>query len=237
VAFGARHPNGAHSACGRLDKLRFCTGDWLGKYSATRGALVAFRAGQDKRGKRPIERYGKPLGPAVLSQKEIAKRTAESNQFFTELFNALPHRYIKGGKTRGKRELPWPPLPPTSMPLADARAFCGLPPAVLLNDIRPALPCGSRCVADSFVGHRVTREVYDVRLAPDTDDWYTRPEEMAALRGELASEDVIALDAALVAANYTDIGNAFGYTGKTAERQGKSRLLTDCKNLSALLAV
>ncbi len=44
-----------------------------------------------------------------------------------------------------------------------------------------------------------------------------------------------ALDAAIIAANFSEVGAAFGFDGKTAERQGKSITLAAAKKLESAL--
>jgi hypothetical protein len=69
----------------------------------------------------------------------------------------------------------------------------------------------------------------------EADEWLIRKERLTTLRSQLSRDDAAALDAALHASNFEDVGEAFGFKGKTAERQGKLRLLAASKNLSDLI--
>ena len=55
------------------------------------------------------------------------------------------------------------------------------------------------------------------------------------LRQQMSAEDVAALDAALEAKNFSDIGELFGFTGKSAQRAGKSMLRDAATRLTAFL--
>jgi hypothetical protein len=69
----------------------------------------------------------------------------------------------------------------------------------------------------------------------EADEWLIRNERLTTLRSQLSRDDAAALDTALHASTFRDVGQAFGFKGKTAERQGQQRLLTACKNLSNLI--
>lgn len=219
---------GTTRAVARLGSLRFCTVDCENaKRSPTRGSLITHK------GYRVKDEFGAPLG----GDEKDEEAREQSNRYFAALFNAKPHRYITGGRLKSgpKSKSPFPPLPPVTMSVNEARAFCGLSPAVPTNDNRPALPCGSRDVSELFLGNRVAPDSTHQRYEYDPTEWLTRPEQSAALRSKLSSEDVTALDTAICAANFAEVGQAFGYEGKTAERQGKSRLIAANRNLSTIL--
>jgi hypothetical protein len=59
-------------------------------------------------------------------------------------------------------------------------------------------------------------------------------EERIAANDNLAPHDAAVLDAAIVSPNFQTIGGQFGYSGKTAERQGKLLVLAACKSFYEL---
>jgi hypothetical protein len=198
------------------------------------GSLLTWRTTPEKSRHKPSEKFGKPKGG--YESKQAAEDVRASNDFFAALLGTDPHRYIPG-KPRQVVKRPPIELPLElrgTTPLADARAWAGLP-AVKLNSC-PALPCGSRSAADSFIGHRVTRQVKDtIWVANSPHEHFERKQDNAALESALAPADVLALDSALACRSFEELGRAFGYTGKTAERQGNRRLLMAAKNLSTAL--
>jgi hypothetical protein len=228
---------GAVRPIARIGSIRFATkdSDQNGRrQSPTRGSIVSWHATPNTHGYFLVDDFGAPLG-----SDENDEDIHNSNQFFADLLGAQPHRYTKGGFCRRGglvESSQLPTLPPPSMALNEARAFCGLKPAVPSNDNRAALPSGSRKVADSFVGHKITSEAGDDTGGEPADEWIVRKQECIALRAKLSATDAKALDTAIHASNFKDIGKAFEFTEKTAERQGKRLLLAASKNLSALIA-
>lgn len=53
---------------------------------------------------------------------------------------------------------------------------------------------------------------------------------------QAVGEHARVLDVAIHAANFSDVGASLGYSGKTAERRGKSAVMAACKVLDAVLA-
>jgi hypothetical protein len=121
------------------------------------------------------------------------------------------------------------------MKLNEARAFCGLPPFVPSNDNRPALPSGSRKASDSFLGHKITLTADDVVVSDSPEELVTKVKERNDIRAKMTAADAKTLDKAIYASSYADIGKAFDFTGKAAERQGKRLLLAANTRLSALI--
>jgi hypothetical protein len=202
---------GSVRAIARLGTIRFATQDSVGEghdISPTRGSIVGWCAGPNTHGYFPVDDFGAPLG-SDENQEDIDS----SNQFFADLLNAQPHRYITG-TSRSPR------------------------PRLVLqqsNDNRPALPCGSRRVSDSFIGHKIASDDDDCHIYKPADEWIVRIQDRNDIRTKLSAEDGKALDAAIHASNYADVGKAFDFHGKRAERQGKRILLTASRNLSALI--
>lgn len=145
--------NGYVRPIARLGTIRFATQDSVGagqNISPTRGSVLRWNAGPHTDGFLPVDDFGAPLGPDE-EQEDIDS----SNQFFADLLNALPHRYVKRG---------------------------GIPPTMLLNDNRPALPCGSRRVSDSFIGHKITSSGDDYRNDQSADEWIVKTQERSDIQ-------------------------------------------------------
>lgn len=219
----------------RFGSIRFATNDSIGesrKMSPTRGSIVGWKAGPNTHGNFLVDTFGSPLG-ANEEQEDIDS----SNEFFADLLNAQPHRYIKGGFCeRGPEESSRLATTSPSMTLNEARAFHGLPPVPPKIDPRPALPCGTRRVSDSFIGHKITSGGSpDNPDGNSAEDQIARRQESIHIRAKLSATDVKVLDIAIHASNFEDIGNAFGFRDKTAQRRGKSLLITASRSLSAVL--
>lgn len=71
--------------------------------------------------------------------------------------------------------------------------------------------------------------------AVDFADPVADADEARHLRQALG-DDAIALDAAVSAASFADVGKKLGYFGKTAERRGKAAVVKACARLAELLA-
>jgi hypothetical protein len=114
---------------------------------------------------------------------------------------------------------PKPKLAPElrgNVPLAEARAWAGLPPAVPANDNRPALPCGADgSVADAFVGMRATG--VDQSGTPAEDPW-VRLHELPFLRGKLGLDHCRVLDLGIMAQSFGHLGEELGVSEKVAKR-------------------
>jgi len=238
-----RHANGAPA---RLGGLRFASGETVeralvlgedGKLRKAdvpvpRGALVTWQAGEGKRGRPVVDRFAAARG-STADPEDVAASAA----WLAETLGAQPARYIERSRSprRDLRHLPNPPLPPTTIPIAEARAFCGLPP-VAANDNRPGLPCGSRQPLDSFLGMRCTSTgVAHHSSGGPAVERLEASGTAALLRKRLGAEDVQILDAAMEAQNFREIGEMFGYRDRQAERGGKQRLLAAAAHLKEIL--
>lgn len=159
-----------------------------------------------------------------------------SNRHVAGILGAPLPRYIKA--KRQKRRGPAPKfrsaIDTTGLTFADAREWCGLPPAE--RDPRPALPCGTRDVASQFVGLRISGSgVVVPNVATPVHEAVESADTLARLLAQLAADDVKALAAAICAPNFSKVGEAFGFDGKTAERRGKAIVIAAAKTLSAVL--
>lgn len=219
----------------RLGSIQFATEDSEGEghnISPTRGSIVGWNARPNTHGYFLVDTFGSPLGP-----EEEQEDIDESNEFFADLLNAKPHRYIKGGFCeRGTGESSR--LTATTSPgmtLNEARAIHGLPPVPAPIEPRPALPCGTRRVSDSFIGHKITRGSPDKAHGESVEHRIARQQECIHIRAKLSATDVKVLDTAIHASNFEDIGNEFGFRDKNAQRQGKTLLMAASRGLSVLM--
>lgn len=238
-----RHANGAPA---RLGGLRFASGETMERalvlgedeklrkadIPVPRGALVAWQAAEGKRGRPVVDRFAAARG-CTADPEDVAASSA----WLAETLGAQPARYIERSRTprRDLRHLPNPPLPPTTIPIAEARAFCGLPP-VAANDNRPGLPCASEQPLDSFIGLRCTSSgvVYQSSGGPALERLEAAG-TAALVRRRLDPRDVKVLDTAMEAQNFREIGEMFGHRDRQAERVGKQRLLSAAAHLKEIL--
>ncbi|QAY95107.1 hypothetical protein CWB41_04665 [Methylovirgula ligni] len=123
------------------------------------------------------------------------------------------------------------------VPLDEARKRWNLPPVA--NDNEPAFPWRPADPREIFYTGRV-RSNPDARQAGPENDGISRRQgalqEAAHLRGKLSRHTVKALDIAIEAQNFAEVGAAFGFLGKNAERRGKQLVLESCAELKAALA-
>ncbi len=194
----------------RLGSIRFSTHDSNQDNrdpSPPRGSIIRRKAEPNTLGFLPEDYFGAPLG-SDEDQEDIDS----SNQFFAEMLNTNPHRYLTGGSSRLVHGVASPS-----------------------RENWAVLPCGSRRVSDSFIGHKICSEQDDCRDDEPADEWIVRSQERCEVRAQLSSDDTKALDTAIHASNFQEIGEAFDFEGKTAERQGIRLLMAANKNLSAVI--
>lgn len=183
------------------------------------------------------DKLGELLGPEP-DEKEIARRRS----YWTSLFGSArafrsteyraqvlePVRHIKAGRMRRKVRL-------TQSEQLEILATQPHPPVTYC---RPGLPCGSENIADSFVGGWIsaTKGVRPLERWEDLSDELSRQTEFERWANALPPEEQKALNLASTAANFREIGEAFGKSGKNAERYGKKILLTSNDNLKKIIA-
>lgn len=203
------------------------------------GSIVSWTSTAGKIGREPVERFGQPRGGN--QSERISRTTKATNNFFAAMLGAAPHRYIPGKAARSAKR--WPPfeLPKElrgETPLNEARTWAGLPPVE--KDQRPALPCGTRNAADSFIGHHITRQVHQ-RIVMDNSpgDRSLKVERDKMTVGAMTPRDTKALNhiAHESCKSFAELGAVFGYTGKTAERAGKRIALSASDNLAAAINI
>ncbi|QDB99775.1 hypothetical protein [Mesorhizobium sp. 8] len=173
------------------------------------------------------EKFGELLGP-----EPDAAEKARCQSYWTSLFTAggkeiEPVRFIKRGKMRRKvlikpeeqKALLAGPLPSTT--------FC-----------RPGLPCGHEDIGAQFVGGWIsaTKGKAGVERWEDASDEMARRTEFDRWARALGPEMEKVMHLGLVAANFREIGEAFGKEGKNAERYGKRLLIAANSNSKKILA-
>ncbi|PWL18837.1 hypothetical protein DKP76_07180 [Falsochrobactrum shanghaiense] len=156
-----------------------------------------------------------------------------SNQYFEDMLSTAPHRYIPNGKRRNGENYT---AEQSKAILAEAYANTDME-KVTYTHFPKGLPCGSPKAADSFLGMRKTTcaggggEKWEDTLSAmiDRDVWFD------ALQ-ELKDRDRDALDAALEAKTYKDVGQSIGMAGEYSRRKGGKRaLLAANDNLAAAI--
>jgi hypothetical protein len=121
---------------------------------------------------------------------------------------------------------------------AEARAKWNLPP--IANDNEPAFPHLPKDPRAIFYTGRV-RSNPDAQRGGEFNDGISAHQmaiqEEAHIRGKVSKRAVKALDVAIDAHNFSEVGSAFGYRNeKYAERKGKQIVLDACAELRAVLA-
>lgn len=177
---------------------------------------------------RPGELLGSEPDPAEVDRRrEYWRRLMSYDREAMACRVFEPVRHIKAGRIRRK----------VMLTAADrAELLAGpLPP---VKHCKPGLPCGAEDIGASFVGGWMS----NTKGKPGVERWEDHADDLAA-RSEFESwlrsmspDDVLALDAATSAQNFTAVGALFGKTGKAAERAGKARLLAANDNLAVVMA-
>ncbi|MGQ3214677.1 hypothetical protein [Shinella sp.] len=186
------------------------------------------------RGRRPVDRFTAAKGHGVDEDEERAKRErlagwlgCEAGWHVTATKESRAAARARGARVRG---LPTPPLPPTSLPLDEARAFAGLPPAAT-TDKRAGLPLGSPDIGNIFASWiSAPKKGKSGSVATDESG-----PDRTSIEAHLSKDDVVLLDAAITAQNFEEVGAVIGVKGKTAERRGKAELVGAVARLANVL--
>lgn len=145
------------------------------------------------------------------------------NRYFAEMLGTDPARYIAGKRRSRPVPCPYPnpPLPPTSLSYAEARAWAGLPP---VSKAKPGLPCGSPRIADSFIG--MCKTTCGGGGSQAWQDVATMIEERETWRDAMAKvsdKTVEVLEATVQAQSLTEVGTALGQSVAYADKNGGGR--------------
>lgn len=195
--------------------------------------------------------YGSPYGAEVESPEDremaiaalkyvlryIAGEPVEAAEPHEEHFAPIIFGATESREKRALRDLLREIGASADVPLSDARQRWNLPAAANDNDLAfPWLPTDPR---EIFYTGRIRANPTASRGGEFNDGIGRRLgelQEAAHIRGKLPSDTVRALDVAIDAHNFSDVGVAFGYRGKNAERRGKQIVRDACSALKAVLA-
>lgn len=110
---------------------------------------------------------------------------------------------------------------------------------VVANDNHPAFPYLPRDPREIFSTGKIRARETARQAGPDNDGISRREaglQESAHLRGKLSRDAVKALDIAITAKDFAEVGFAFGFKGAAAKLNGKRIVLDACAELRAALA-
>ena len=164
---------------------------------------------------------------AALGGKSITQRYAElSNSYFAASFGVEYPRYIRGGKVRREVKI-----------TAEERKALLAGPLPPITYCPPALPCGTKNVADAFNGMKKGRKGESGSIPwVDLATLQSNRSRWREVMRELKPKTKKVLDAAMSAKNMAEIGALDGYGGKHAQRRGKAALIAANDNLAAAIA-
>lgn len=155
-----------------------------------------------------------------------------SNAFYASLLDTPKARYVRRTKRRNG----------PSMTQAESRA--NLDAAISNTKVMPeikrypaGLPCGSERVGDSFVGYLKQPTGSTGSVAWQDIAWTIENAKVwKNVRRALKSKDLAALDAAMLAQNFEDVGVAVGQRNEYARRKGgRGALIAANDNLAAAI--
>jgi hypothetical protein len=180
-----------------------------------------------------------PVG-ALLDSKEKSdtqaggkgateKYTLLSNSFFAATLGTAPARYIRGKRDRRKGKSYTADESRSMLVAAYANT-----PTYTVTYCQPGLPCGSKRVAESFLGMQKGKKGESGAIAwQDVSGHIVNREIWNETLAELREKDVETLDAAAEAANMADIQP--GGHKRNAEKRGKRQLVAANDNLRTVM--
>lgn len=170
--------------------------------------------------------YGRPRTidgkPAESLTMEVSEREIDGRPFM------VPRPFKPAGRIRRKVRLT----------REDQVALLATAPRPPVTYCPPGLPNGSADVRGIFAGAEImaTKGKSGVELWEDVSDELARQAEFERWAKALPPEQARAMNLACAAANFREIGSAFGKKGKPAERHGKKILLAANSNSKKILA-
>lgn len=185
-----------------------------------------------------------PTG-ALLGAKEKAdapsgngdnpQETTLSNAYFADMLKTAPHKYVSGKRNKNKgRNIS---ADEAMTILAEAYANTDMS-KVTVTKCPDGLPCGSKRVADSFLGMRKTTCAGNGAQGwEDISTALVNRDMWAETVANLSERDVTVLDSANKAGKMADIYGAQGGASKTAERRGKRILRAANDNLAEFMKI
>ena len=207
----------------RAGKLNFSNGkdnEW--DKQPPRGAILNYE-----------DEFTELLGPEPDAEEQ-ARRVSYWHSLMSYDADAMacrllaPIRHIKTGRMRRKVKM-------TQAQQLEILATHQHPP---ITYCRPGLPCGHEDIGAPFLGGWISASKGKQPLErwEDISDEISRQAEFERWATALSSEEQKALNLACTAANFREIGEEFGKTGKNAERYGKKVLLASNENLKKTIA-
>lgn len=156
----------------------------------------------------------------------------QSNEFFSETLGTLSARSVKRVSRRNG-----PGYSRKEMQAALEEAIANTPVMPEVNHFPPGLPCGSERISDSFVGMKISATGGSGSIMwQDISSAIVQREIWDEAVAAMALEGIEALDAAMSARNYADVGQAVGQAREYARRKGGKRALWAANdNLAAAL--
>lgn len=154
-----------------------------------------------------------------------------SNDFFAETLGTIAPRYIKRTKRRNGKSLT---AEQSRMELE--KAIANTPIMPVITHYKPGLPCGTRRIADCFIGMQKGKKGESGAIMwQDIASAKVHREIWEETIARLSEEDTTTLNTAMEAKTLREIGEAHGFVGKRAERMGKKILRAANDNLSDAL--
>lgn len=175
------------------------------------------------------EKGATPVGGKGFTDVDLGN----SNAFFASTFDTELPRFIKRGERRNGPSLT---AQQSKQMLAEAIANTKVMPPVTICP--RALPCGAERVSDSFVGFAKVPTGQSGSVAwQDIGQTIENAKVWKQVLKALKEKDVAALDAAMAAQSYEDVGVAVGQTPTYADKKGGGRrsLLAANDNLAAAI--
>jgi hypothetical protein len=225
------------------DVFRFNMTDYdsNNKFSKYRGEMTGYMSGGKMRP--VVDRFGTPFGP-----KQVVIRNASSGDV-RKLSHSERSQLEQKAQNRWERLGNFdllPVLPPTTVPLNEARFFCGLSPKPANENIYSGIPWivpnSDRKVPNKKTGQTSSAQTFVGLSAGNPEDILQRKQEKTdfgtAVSG-LSPNDIRVLDSAVYAANFTQVGRECGdenKSAKTQERNGQSKVRQAVANLDKIAA-
>lgn len=179
------------------------------------------------------DKFGELLGPEPDPKDKARRRSYWTSLMSWDAETSThkelePVRHNKAGRVRRK----------VLMTQAEQLEVLATQPHPPVRYYKPGLPCGAEDLDSQFVGGWIskTKGKAGVERWQDVSDELSRQAEFDRWFAALPEEQRRALDLACIAANFREIGETFGKTGKNAERYGKTILIAANDNLKKVMA-
>jgi hypothetical protein len=218
-------PTQTHMAMVRAGKLRLATGKTESYGERVEEGTILYQP----------DKFGELLGPEPDDDEK-----ARSLSYWTSLMRydadtasstlMEPVRFKRAGRIRRKAKF--------KLSKAEMQEVLATQPHPPVTHYKPGLPCGAEDIGSQFVGGWIsaTKGNQPPDRWQDVSDELSRQAEFDRWFAALPEDQRKALDLACTAANFREIGEAFGKEGKTAERYGKRVLIAANDTLEKVMA-